>query len=822
MSTLAYGTGTGYALGAANTITTVNYENSIQKKTTLTTNAYQWWDGAAQSTITFDSDTASGTNPINTSTYYYANVGGQGQLKSVAVADGRARTITFRNDSDGAALRRDEADAFTSNGDPHEIWYRFGARQLGYSGNNGTRETDYNASIANRTATLGSGAFFNGSTTSVAQGDFDQSLNPITSYDQGSSGGAYSVREGDTLAGLAERLWGDASLWWKIAEANGLTGQAALVEGQALTLPAGVMRATHNAQTFQPYDPSETLGDTAPTTLQPTPKKNKCGVFGRIFLVVIAVAVAAITKDFLTAGRILSVGAKVAVAAVSGATGSIVSQGVGVATGIQDKFSWNAVALAAIGGGVGASGVGDKFANALGVTSKTGVVAVSGAFNSALTQGIGVATGLQDKFDWAGVAAAGVGAYVGAHAADHWVGANASDFTRSLVANTASGLANAAVRTLIDGSDFGDNILAALPDVLGQTIGGAFADGISGASKPKPLTAAKIELFAPMEEANYSPLTELADIIDMPTFDIAMPRQRAAASGDFDWGAVWADVRESESMRLLREAQDARSPAGAGNALFSPDMVETLHATANVAHRVERWYEGQPESIRRAIDAGVQVPGLMTQIIMRAIAPEQYDEMMGHLEFIAGQTVEEFQTWNDANLANGLYTQQTFDDLRTLAPYAVTIAGVLLPGGRALSRIHANGYRFEFDDLGRVGEASGQLRLNLSQTRNGRAQLAAGGADRLTSDQGGHFIGRRFDGPTTDFNHFAQDGNFNMGAYRALEDQWARALEQGSTVHVRITPTYSGSSLRPASIMVTYQVNSQPSVTRRFTNQRGG
>jgi hypothetical protein len=39
---------------------------------------------------------------------------------------------------------------------------------------------------------------------------------------------------------------------------------------------------------------------------------------------------------------------------------------VGVATGIQDEFSWNAVALAAVGGGVGGSnagGVGGVVAN---------------------------------------------------------------------------------------------------------------------------------------------------------------------------------------------------------------------------------------------------------------------------------------------------------------------------------------------------------------------------------------------------------------------------------------------------------------------------
>jgi len=33
------------------------------------------------------------------------------------------------------------------SGGPHEIWYRYGGRQLGYDGNNGNLDTDYLTSI---------------------------------------------------------------------------------------------------------------------------------------------------------------------------------------------------------------------------------------------------------------------------------------------------------------------------------------------------------------------------------------------------------------------------------------------------------------------------------------------------------------------------------------------------------------------------------------------------------------------------------------------------------------------------------------------------
>ncbi|OQW48631.1 MAG: hypothetical protein A4S16_05680 [Proteobacteria bacterium SG_bin6] len=89
---------------------------------------------------------------------------------------------------------------------------RFGGKQLGYTGNNGTLEVNYLRSVELRTTSPGNGAFRGGATTETAYADFDQSgVTPITSYDQGSDAGGYVVRAGDTLQGIAQQLWGDAS-----------------------------------------------------------------------------------------------------------------------------------------------------------------------------------------------------------------------------------------------------------------------------------------------------------------------------------------------------------------------------------------------------------------------------------------------------------------------------------------------------------------------------------------------------------------------------------------------------------------------------------
>jgi len=91
---------------------------------------------------------------------------------------------------------------------------------------------------------------------------------------------------GDTLQGIAQALWGDASLWYKLAEANGLSANSALTAGQALAVPLTGPSNRSNADMARPYDPQSAVGDLNPTSAKP-PKKGKCGVFGQILLTVI-------------------------------------------------------------------------------------------------------------------------------------------------------------------------------------------------------------------------------------------------------------------------------------------------------------------------------------------------------------------------------------------------------------------------------------------------------------------------------------------------------------------------------------------------------
>ena len=185
-----------------------------------------------------------------------------------------------------------------------------------------------------------------------------------------------------------------------------------------LTIPNKVTNIHNNAGTFKPYNPGEAIGDTSPTLpVAPNPpvKKKGCGGLLSIFVAVIAIvatiytagafAVAAGATGGTFAAGVTALGSGTlgfGAAAVAGAVGSIAGQVAGIALGVQDKFSWGAVAAGAIGAGIGASGV-------LGSIAGGNVVGQAIAGNI-INQGVGIITGAQKGFSWAGVAAAAIAA----------------------------------------------------------------------------------------------------------------------------------------------------------------------------------------------------------------------------------------------------------------------------------------------------------------------------------------------------------------------------------------------------------------------------
>jgi large repetitive protein len=192
-------------------------------------------------------------------------------------------------------------------------------------------------------------------------------LNGSGNYAAG--GGMVAVQQGETLQSLAQRIYGNSSLWYVLADANGLSDpNGQLIAGTQLRAPQ-VNVNSNDANTFRPYNPNDAIGSTTPGLpfITPPPKQN-CNVLATVLMVVIAVVVTVFTAGALAApagsslGTIFATGttalagggsvivggavvgsvgtaAAIGAAAVGGFVGSIASQVVGKALGVVDSFS---------------------------------------------------------------------------------------------------------------------------------------------------------------------------------------------------------------------------------------------------------------------------------------------------------------------------------------------------------------------------------------------------------------------------------------------------------------------------------------------------
>lgn len=326
--------------------------------------------------------------------------------------------------------------------------------------------------------------------------DWEFGYQGITASYPNAAPGAYTTRTGDTLKSIAQSAYGDSSLWYVIAQANGMSSDSDLRAGQTINIPNQVTGASNNATTFQPYDPSRIEGDKTPNLPQPPAPSGGggCGGIGKLLMAIVAIvatiytvgALSGVTTGFgatmtagvgvMSAGAITTgVGASLTFAgtmAVAAGVGSIASQVVGIATGVQEEFSWKGVALAAIGGGISA-GVGSMLPS---TGSAVTNAIVRSAVGNALTQGVAVATGLQDRFSWKGVAASAVGAGVGA-AVSGAMG-NPTSFATRAVSSLAGGMTTAALK--------GGRVSATQVaiDAFGNALGQGLAEGMNGTSNP--------------------------------------------------------------------------------------------------------------------------------------------------------------------------------------------------------------------------------------------------------------------------------------------------------------------------------------------------
>ena len=621
---------------------------------TVSTYVYQYWDTAKQSTIT----TTQPSGDPGKSTFTYDK---NGHLASVVDTVAR-RELYYTTSAQGQVLQRDEIRRDLS-GAPrfiHRYYYADG-RRVGDVGNDGLSDrVSYAEQIARDAETPEQRRARSKNPTPVNSADFDQNYEPINAGYPVSASSRYTVRGGDTLSSIAQSVWGDAAMWYLLADANGLSGGEKLVEGQVLVIPNKVTNIHNNATTFRPYNPGEAMGNVNPTLPDPPPppKKGGCGGIGMILMVVVAVVVTIYTAGaaagvlgatvsgagataFSTGLAVMAGGtaagvtvagtaAMIAGAAIGAAVGSIASQVVGMATGNVDKFSWKAVGQSALAAGVTA-GVGSYLGAAPGSTAassnastltKVSDAVMRAGLNSAVTQAI------QGKWSWREVGAAsvsaGAGYFAGQAVSDVMKGADASVTRIAASAGAAVGASWASSQIMgYNSAETRARLSQAFISGVGQGLAGLITDPVNQAGA-QPIIKTLSDGDAPRVERIDAEQIQKVGSLDLPELEpvpeLRLPRTRVAGGGD-SWARIARQEYGDERYALaLAQANGAKSTFLArGQELQLPDlsgadlqaggaMIAADAAARRPAPPV--WSFREASGAQRLLDDGAQASGL--------------------------------------------------------------------------------------------------------------------------------------------------------------------------------------------------------------------
>ncbi|SAL10824.1 LysM peptidoglycan-binding domain-containing protein [Caballeronia telluris] len=516
---------------------------------TVSTYTYEWWEGAKQSKVVVQPSNPNAPGWKAATTYY--NYDANGNLKSTYDDGGgdasKARAFQYWTDLRGQVQRRDELTGVRVDangritgaaGDRKHNYYYLNGNRVGNQGNDGIDSIDYVQELSGKLTRGGNESQYK-VFTPIGTADFDENFMAIDGTYPGVSPGTWTVRDGDTLQSIASALWGDATLWYLLADANGLQGTDVLKAGQTLSVPNKVTNVHNTASTFKPYDPGRAIGDTQPTLPDPPPPPGRggdgCGTFVQVIAIVVAVVVTVYTAGAaaellgaaagglagggaaaggvaaggVAAGGVAAGGVAAGsaatlsgawaagVAAISGgltggiagaasgtiavaagaAAGSLASQAVLVAGGQQRGLDWKGMAISAASAAVGAGVTGSLSSVSASALGGGAGAAVTGAVRAAAGEGLGIALGAQHGFDWRGVAAGAIANGIG-------YGTDQTALGGTALGTGASTAVSGVASTLVRGGSLERNI----GSIAGDTIGALVTQQMASQSVAKPDT----------------------------------------------------------------------------------------------------------------------------------------------------------------------------------------------------------------------------------------------------------------------------------------------------------------------------------------------
>ncbi|MGX9720032.1 LysM peptidoglycan-binding domain-containing protein [Stenotrophomonas acidaminiphila] len=451
------------------------------------TYAYAGWDSYREQSITGSSSNSNYRTTTTTLTYDAAGRQTEMREKTVgATLDDRVRTFAF--DGNGMIVSRRDGTATSAN-----VFQQTGTAAVVAMANN-----RYVHAGGQQVASL----------NEWGKLDVRSHLTAFSNSDSGRT--QVTVQAGDTLRSLAQRVYGNESLWYVIAAANALddgSGDGALVAGSSLTVPE-VKTNSNDANTFKPYNPGEISGPSTPSLpyIQP-PSESGCGKLGMVIMVVVAVVVTVYTAGALS-GLVgsgmgtLTTGSAVAVGAISGAAGSAASMAVGSAMGVA-SFNWRGVAAGAVTGAI-TGGLANQYGTvgqALNGSSQAGATAAPNllkaaglAFANAGAVYAGQAlAGTGTSFSWRSIASSVVSNLVSAKVAPGIAKGMESEFGKDFTYGMTSGMVSAAVRSSFGQTLHQSDYMTVVADAFGNALGNRLVlesrQAVSSAEKLQSINA---------------------------------------------------------------------------------------------------------------------------------------------------------------------------------------------------------------------------------------------------------------------------------------------------------------------------------------------
>ena len=318
--------------------------------------------------------------------------------------------------------------------------------------------------------------------------------------------GSYVVNAGDTLQSIAYSVYGDSGQWWQIAQANGLGSDRDLRVGETLRIPS-VTGGTHNASgTFDPYDPSKIVGDVNPHL--GGPPAGRCAATSAFIGVVVAAVVTVVAEKFGLGAWAPVIGA----AAGDGArqytyaafnhrldysdffAGGLThpSEPPGFTGDTKYDYTSTAIAVAAAyAGGQASSALSPSVGNAAALTTaeRIGVAAASAAASDVTSQGLRIAIGEQQSFNWRELAGSAAGAGIG-EGVTAGIGADLKTselnaVSQKIISGTVGGFAGGVTAAVTRGGKW--SVAAVAADAFGNAIGSSFTESSTGVSSAMPV-----------------------------------------------------------------------------------------------------------------------------------------------------------------------------------------------------------------------------------------------------------------------------------------------------------------------------------------------